>query len=72
MLEMAFNNSQWSNERSSIKKVAEMHEVDPLVSLAAQVSALTSQISALTTREASSSQESVMVANASYVGDGSD
>ncbi|GMN56045.1 hypothetical protein TIFTF001_025164 [Ficus carica] len=31
-----------------------------------------SQISALTTREASSSQESAMVANASYVGDGSD
>jgi len=35
--EMASNNSQWPNERSSTRKVAGMYEVDPLVSLAAKV-----------------------------------
>ena len=49
-----------------------MYEFIPLVYLTTQVLAMSGQISALTTREASSSQESVMVANASYVGDGSD
>ena len=51
------------------KKVAGIHEVDPIVSLLAQVLALANQIAAFTTNE-SSSNEAVMVATTSYMGDG--
>ena len=57
--EMSANNCQWPRERS--KKAAGIHEVDPIVSLSAQVSTLASQISAFTNRKAYSSKESVMV-----------
>ena len=50
-------------ERS--KKAAGIHEVDPIVHMSAQVSALASQIAAFTTREASSSKESAMVCTSS-------
>ena len=50
----------------------EVHEVDPIVSLSTQVLALANQIVAFTTREASSSKESTMVANTSYTCEGVD
>ena len=45
-------------------------EVDPIVSLSTQVSALANQIAAFTTREASSSKGVVVVATTSFGGDG--
>ena len=38
--EMSANNCQWPSERSMAKKIAGILEVDPIVSLSAQVSAL--------------------------------
>ncbi|PON44675.1 hypothetical protein TorRG33x02_330330, partial [Trema orientale] len=70
--EMASNNYQWPNERSILKRVANVNEVDPITDLTAQVSALTSQISALTTREAQSSREPMGVSNASFGNNGCD
>ncbi|XP_022858882.1 uncharacterized protein LOC111379688 [Olea europaea var. sylvestris] len=35
--DIATNHYQWPSERSSIKKVTELHEVDPITALAAQV-----------------------------------
>lgn len=70
--EMACNNYQWPNERSILKKAAGIHEMDSIVSLSAQVLALTNQIAALTTREASSIKEPLIVASTSFVGDSGD
>ena len=70
--EMAANNFQCPNVRSLAKKVARVHEVNPIVSLSAQVPALTNQITTFTTLEAASSKESAMVANTSYIGEGVD
>ena len=52
------------------KKVASILEVDPIVSLSAQVFALANQIVAFTTRKPSSSKEAAMVATTSFSGDG--
>ena len=38
--EMLANNYYWPSERSLAKKATSIHEVDPIVSLSAQVSAL--------------------------------
>ena len=38
--EMSANNCQWPSEHSLARKVVGIHEVDPIVSLSAQVSAL--------------------------------
>ena len=51
------------------KKAAGIHEVDPIVSLSAWVSALANQIIAFTTKE-STIKEAAMVAITSYMGDG--
>ena len=51
------------------KKAAGIHEVDPIVSLSAQVSTLANQRAAFTTNEPSS-METAMVATTSYVGEG--
>ena len=51
------------------KKASGIHEVDPIVSLSAQVSALANQIAAFTTKEPSS-KEATMVATTSYMGEG--
>ena len=63
--EMLTNNYQWPGERSMAKKVAGIHEVDPIV---AYVFALTDQIASLTTKE-SSSKETMMVVTTSYMGE---
>ena len=65
--EMSANNCQWPGERS--KKVAVIHEIDPILSLSAQVSALTNQIVYFTTRYVAA-RELAMVASSSYSGDG--
>ena len=65
--EMSANNFQWPNEHSLVKKVAGVNEVDPIVSLSNQVLEFANQILAFTTWEASSSKESTMVANTSYI-----
>ena len=51
-------------------KVAGILEVDPIISLSTQVSALANQIAAFTTREALASKEATMVATTSFSGDG--
>ena len=66
--EISTNNCQWPREWS--KKAAGIHEVDPITSLSAQVSALVNQIVSFTTRDVAG-RESVMVASSSsYSGDG--
>ena len=49
-----------------------LHEVDPIVSILVQVSALANQIAAFNTKEVqvSSSKEAGMVATTSYTGEG--
>ena len=65
---MSANNCQWPGESS--RKAVGIHEVDPILSLLAQVSALMNQIVSFTTRDAVA-KESAMVANSSsYSGDG--
>ena len=49
--EMSANNCQWPSERFLAKKAAGIHEIDPIVSLSAQVSTLANQIAAFTTRD---------------------
>ena len=56
--EMSVNNCQWPGKRS--KMATRIHEVDPIMSLSAQVSALANQIASFTTRDAAS-RESAMV-----------
>ena len=70
--EMSANNCQWPSERSMVKKTTGILEVDPIVSLSAQVSTLANQIAAFTTREASSRKKAAMVATTSFSGDGLD
>ena len=66
--EMSTNNCQWPGER--FKKAAGIHEVHPILSLLAQVSALANQIASFTIRDVAA-RESAMVANSSsYGGDG--
>ena len=67
--EISANNCQWLGKRSTAKKASRIHEVDPIMSLSAQMSALANQIAAFTTKE-SSSKEATMVATTSYMGDG--
>ena len=51
------------------KKVVGILEVDPIMSLLAQVSTLANQIVAFTTRKTSYSKEAVMVVTISFCGD---
>ncbi|XP_075521359.1 uncharacterized protein LOC142554582 [Primulina tabacum] len=44
---MTINSYQWSSERSGVKKTAGIYAVDPITSLTAQVSALTTQLAAM-------------------------
>ena len=67
--EMLANNCHWPGKRSMAKKAAGIHEVDPIMSLSAQVSALANHIAAFTTRE-SASKEVAMVATTSFSGYG--
>ena len=67
--EMSANNCQWPDEWSMAKKVADIHEVDSIVSFSAQVSTLANHIVAFTTKE-SSSKEAAMVTTTSYMGEG--
>ncbi|XP_035539656.1 uncharacterized protein LOC118344026 [Juglans regia] len=57
--EMASNNYQWPIERTMTKKVAGIHELEPLAALSAQVASLSHQISALTTQRIPQSAEYV-------------
>ncbi|XP_073026757.1 uncharacterized protein [Primulina eburnea] len=45
--QMTINSYQWPSERSGVKKTAGVYVVDPITSLTAQVSALTTQIAAM-------------------------
>ncbi|XP_073129798.1 uncharacterized protein [Henckelia pumila] len=48
MLEqMTINSFQWPSERMGVKKPAGVYAVDPLTSITAQLSALTTQVAAL-------------------------
>ncbi|XP_068666527.1 uncharacterized protein [Aristolochia californica] len=57
--EMASNNYQWPNERTMARKVAGIHELEPLAALSTQVATLSYQISALTTQRIPQSAEYV-------------
>ncbi|XP_022881095.1 uncharacterized protein LOC111398428 [Olea europaea var. sylvestris] len=63
--DIATNNYQWSSERSGVKKVAGLHEVDPITALAAQVASLTNQIVILTTQGNQQKVDSVMSTSSS-------
>ena len=67
LVEISANNYQWPSERSLAKKAAGIHEVNLIVNLSAQVSALATQITTLTIREALLSKEATMVATTSYI-----
>jgi hypothetical protein len=49
---MANNSYQWLNERTMPRKVAGIYEVDPLTSIATQVSSLSNQLATLTSQGA--------------------
>ena len=64
---MSANNCQWLGERS--KKAAGIHEVDPILSLSAQVSALANQIASFTTRDAAARESAMVASSSSYGGE---
>ena len=65
---MSANNYQWPGERSI--KEAGIHEVDPIMSLSAQVSTLANQIASFTTKDAASRESAMVASSGSYSGDG--
>ncbi|XP_022863452.1 uncharacterized protein LOC111383569 [Olea europaea var. sylvestris] len=64
--DIANNSYQWPSERSGVKKVAGLHEVDPITALAAQVASLTNQIVTLTTQGNKQKVDSVMSTSSSH------
>ena len=66
--EMSTNNCQWLGEHS--KQAAGIHEVDPIMSLSAQVSALANQIASFTTRDVAIKESAMVASSSSYSGDG--
>lgn len=66
--DMATNSYQWPNEHSLAKNLAIFHEIDPITSLSAQVSSLTSQTDALTTHGVQQKVETIVDANMPYFG----
>ncbi|XP_022893883.1 uncharacterized protein LOC111408348 [Olea europaea var. sylvestris] len=64
--DIATNSYQWPSERSGVKKVAGLHEVDPITALAAQVASLTNQIVALTTQGNQQKVDSIMSTSSSH------
>ncbi|KAI3443836.1 hypothetical protein Pfo_000501 [Paulownia fortunei] len=65
--EMATNSYQWPSERSSIKRVAGVLEVDSFTQLAAQVSALSNQIAAWTSNGVSQGMDSMASTSTSFM-----
>ncbi|XP_062099810.1 uncharacterized protein LOC133805656 [Humulus lupulus] len=63
--DMAINSCQWKSERLTVKKAVGVFEVDQIMSLVAQMSALTNQIKGLTENKVAASQEIVNVTQAS-------
>lgn len=64
--DIAMNSYQWPTERSSMKRVAGLHEVDPITTLAAQVSSLTNQIAILTKQSSQQKADSIMATPLAY------
>ncbi|XP_073313563.1 uncharacterized protein [Primulina huaijiensis] len=60
--QMTINIYQWPSERSGSKKPAGMYAVDPITSLTAQVSALTTQIAAMNKASQSTSDVALVTA----------
>ncbi|KAI3451359.1 hypothetical protein Pfo_008024 [Paulownia fortunei] len=65
--EIATNSYQWPSERSSIKKVTGVLEVDSFTQLTAQVSALSNQIAAWTSNGASQGMDSTASTSISFM-----
>ena len=65
---MLANNCQWPGERS--KKAVGIHEVDPILSLLAQVLVLANQIASFTTCDAVARESAMVASSSSYGGDG--
>ena len=68
--DMSTNNCQLPGEHSMAKKAAGIHEVDPIMSLSAQIFALAKQIASSTTRDAASKESAMVASSSSYSGDG--
>ena len=66
--EMTSNNYQWPNERSILKKAAGVHEVNQLIALSAQVSALSNQIATWNIQGTPPTIESAAVEDATFPG----
>ncbi|XP_022855445.1 uncharacterized protein LOC111376704 [Olea europaea var. sylvestris] len=64
--DIATNSYQWPSERSGVKKVVGLHEMDPITALAAQVASLTNQIVTLTTQGNQQKVDSVMSTSSSH------
>lgn len=63
LADIATNNFQWPNERSSAKKVDDLYEMDHITVLVAQISSITSQIAALTTQRTQTKANLTMAAS---------
>ncbi|KAI3454880.1 hypothetical protein Pfo_011543 [Paulownia fortunei] len=64
--EIATNSYQWPSERSSIKKIISVLEVDSFTQLAAHVSALSNQIAAWTSNGVSQAMDSMASTSTSF------
>ncbi|XP_022863493.1 uncharacterized protein LOC111383609 [Olea europaea var. sylvestris] len=64
--DIATHSYQWPSERSGVKEVLGLHEVDPITALATQVASLTNQIVTLTTQRNQQKVDSVMSTSSSH------
>ncbi|XP_073063993.1 uncharacterized protein [Primulina eburnea] len=65
--QMTINSYQWPSERSGVKRTAGVYAVDPITSLTAQVSALTTQIAAMNKAGQSTSDVALVTAEESPI-----
>ncbi|XP_075494745.1 uncharacterized protein LOC142532309 [Primulina tabacum] len=60
--QMTINSYHWPSERSGVKRAVEVYAVDPITSLTAQVSALTTQLAAMNKVSIAETKSPLMVA----------
>ncbi|XP_073307190.1 uncharacterized protein [Primulina huaijiensis] len=65
--QMTINSYQWPSERSGVKRTAGVYAVDPITSLTAQVSALTTQIAAMNKVSTSETESPSVVVEESQI-----
>ncbi|XP_073309941.1 uncharacterized protein [Primulina huaijiensis] len=67
--QMTINSYQWPSERSGVKKQAGIYAIDPITSLTAQVSALTTQIAAMNKASTSEVENALVVTEEPHIPD---